>query len=86
MWLSDLLWLTGLVLVFLGILVMVLAFLKASSSYLAGQGGASGLILIGPIPIVLAGRTTKLVMAVLLAFMAFFFVITILLLLGVIQP
>ncbi len=86
MQLPDLLWLAGFVLVFLGILVMILAFLKASSSYLAGQGSASGLVLIGPIPIVLAGRTTKLVMAVLLASLAFFFVITILLLLGVIQP
>ena len=86
MQLPDLLWLAGFVLVFLGILVMILAFLKASSSYLAGQGWASGLVLIGPIPIVLAGRTTKLVMAVLLASLAFFFVITILLLLGVIQP
>ena len=86
MGLPDLLWLAGLVLAFLGMLVMVLAFLRASSSYTAGQGGASGVVFIGPIPVVFVGKSTKLALALFLAFMAFLFAITVLLLLGVIFP
>ena len=62
MGLPELLFLAGLVLVFAGILVLVLA-----SSYALlrqpGRGEGMGLVLIGPIPVLVAGRTTRLLLA-----------------------
>jgi len=62
----ELLVLLGLAFLVAGFLVVLLALLKALSLSEQNSQRAVGLILIGPFPILVAGRSSKLVLAILL--------------------
>ena len=60
MGLPEALVLAGLILVILGALIALIGLLRAIMAP-PGEGGAAGIILIGPVPIVFGGRGAKLI-------------------------
>ena len=72
--------------VFLGVLVLLMAFLRAALGGPAGGEGrsVSGVVLIGPIPIAFFGRPPRALILLFTAFLVLSFIVVLLVLLGVI--
>ena len=83
MGLPELLFLIGLILFFTGLLAIILAFSLAFLGH-AGKGEGAGLVLVGPMPVLIAGRTTRLLLAVVfLMALVVFVIMALILLMGV---
>ena len=80
----ELLVLIGLVLFVVGILTTFLAILRASPG--RGRGGAAGLVLVGPVPVVFWGRGSKLISIIIVVVTIIMFSIALAIWLGVLRP